>query len=47
MSKFLSHVLRHDPEKSGLKPSEEGFVHFNDAISVLKRRFKGFLMKRF
>lgn len=40
LSKFMSLVLRHQPEKFGLMPDEEGFVPLDEFIAVLRKEFK-------
>ncbi len=39
LSKFMSLVLRHAPEKAGLTLSKDGWVPFEDLATVLKQRF--------
>lgn len=39
ISKFLSCILRHRPQKFGLIPDKYGFVDFNKVIAVLKDKF--------
>ena len=39
LSKFMSYVLRHDPQKFGLEPDSYGFVGVQDLLGVLGERF--------
>jgi putative RNA 2'-phosphotransferase len=42
LSKFLSYILRHDPDKYELELDEFGFADLEKILSVLKERFKNF-----
>jgi len=39
LSKFMSLVLRHDPESFGLSPDQHGFVKIGDLLTVLRKRY--------
>lgn len=39
LSKFMSYVLRHDPQKFGLETDSHGFVGVQDLLGVLGERF--------
>lgn len=39
ISKFMSLVLRHSPQKFGLYPGPDGFVLLHDVLKVLQKRF--------
>jgi putative RNA 2'-phosphotransferase len=42
VSKFLSYILRHDPDKYGLRPDKYGFVNITEILDALKQRFRAF-----
>jgi putative RNA 2'-phosphotransferase len=39
LSKFMSYILRHDPQKFGLEPDSHGFVGVRDLLTVLGDRY--------
>ncbi len=41
VSKYLSFILRHQPEKVGLKLDRHGFANFGTLLEILKNRFPG------
>jgi len=40
LSKFLSFILRHHPEKYNIKLDDEGYASLKDVLAVLNNRFK-------
>jgi RNA:NAD 2'-phosphotransferase (TPT1/KptA family)/5-formyltetrahydrofolate cyclo-ligase len=40
ISKFLSYILRHNPEKYGLKLNEKGFAAVRDVLKIISKKFK-------
>jgi putative RNA 2'-phosphotransferase len=42
LSKFLSYILRHDPDKYGLKLDKYGNAELDEVLGVLAQRFKDF-----
>ncbi len=42
LSKFLSYVLRHAPERFGLELDRYGFGPLEDVLHILKKRFRNF-----
>ncbi|MFX1339511.1 MAG: RNA 2'-phosphotransferase [Promethearchaeota archaeon] len=42
ISKFLSYILRHGPDKVGLELDSNGFADLNEVLKVLNQRFKNF-----
>ena len=43
LSRTISYILRHDPQKFGLQPDDGGFVRVADLLSVLHAHFPEFL----
>lgn len=43
LSKFLSYILRHNPDKYELKLDKNGYAELENIIDILKKRFKSFL----
>jgi len=46
ISKFLSFILRHGPNKVGLELDSNGFADLNAVLKVLNHRFKNFKVTR-
>ena len=42
LSKFLSYILRHNPDKYGLKLDKSGEANLEEVLVILKERFKDF-----
>ncbi len=47
ISKFLSFILRHGPNKVGLELDSNGFADLNEVLKVLNHRFKNFKVTRY
>ena len=46
ISKFLSFILQHGPEKVGLELDSNGFADLYEVLKVLNGRFKNFKITR-
>ena len=47
ISKFLSFILRHGPNKVGLELDSNGFADLNEVLKVLNHRFKNFKITKY
>ncbi len=47
ISKFLSFILRHGPDKVGLELDSNGFADLNEVLKVLNNRFKNFKITKY